>query len=170
MGRQEIKSTQIKSTQIKCWFLLRGKNWSTRVKTSQSRIENQQSKPTSDVRSGNRTRVTLVEGQCSHHCANTAPMLKYRIQGHLFSSHLITKVPTVLQYFILQKILTHVKQVIQLKWPCTFSHKLNRSKIFTLSFKLDATYFHINCRCSLCLSHNLPPLQPFILGSYMYTN
>ena len=67
------KSNQHKSSQIKCWFLLRGENWSTQGKTSRSRVENQQTQPTYDVRSGNRTRATLVEGQCSHHCANTAP-------------------------------------------------------------------------------------------------
>ena len=93
--------------------------------------------------------------------------LKFRIKGHLFTSHWTTKVPIVL-YFVLQKILTHVKQVIRSKWPCTSSHKLNRSKLLTLAFKLDATYFHINCRPSLCLSYNLHQLQPFVLGSYMY--
>jgi len=67
------KSNQHKSNQIKCWFLVRGENRSTRGKTSRSRVENQQTQPTYDVRSGNRTRATLVEGQCSHHCANTAP-------------------------------------------------------------------------------------------------
>ena len=67
------KSYQRKSNQIKCWFLVRGENRSTRWKTSRSRVENQQTQPTYDVRSRNRTRATLVEGQCSHHCANTAP-------------------------------------------------------------------------------------------------
>ena len=60
-----------KSNQHKCWFLVRGENRSTRGKTSRSRVENQQTQPTYDVRSGNRTRATLVEGQRSHHCANT---------------------------------------------------------------------------------------------------
>ena len=67
LGRQEIKSTQ-----FKCWFLVRGESWSTRGKTSHSRIEKQQTQPTYDVRSGNRTRATLVEGQSSRHCANSA--------------------------------------------------------------------------------------------------
>ena len=49
------KSNQHKSSQIKCWFLVRGENQSTRGKTSQSREENQQTQPTYDVRSGNRT-------------------------------------------------------------------------------------------------------------------
>ena len=68
------KSNQQKSNQIKCWFLVRGENRSTRGKTSRSREENQQTQPTFDVRSGNQTRATLVEGQCSHHCVNTAPV------------------------------------------------------------------------------------------------
>jgi len=72
----ERKSNQHKSNQIKCRFLVRGENRSTRGKTSRSRVENQQTQPTYDVRSGNRTRATLVEGQCSHHCANTAPCME----------------------------------------------------------------------------------------------
>ena len=42
-------------------------------KTSQSRVENQQTQSTYDARSGNGTRDTLVEGERSHHCANLAP-------------------------------------------------------------------------------------------------
>ena len=43
-------------------------------KTSRSREENQQqTQPTYDVESANRTRATLVEGECSHHCAIPAP-------------------------------------------------------------------------------------------------
>ena len=38
--------------------------------------------------------------------------LNYRIQGHLFKSYWITIVPIV-SCFVLQKILTHVKQVVQ---------------------------------------------------------
>ena len=62
---------QIKSNQIKCQFLRRGENRSTRRKTSRSRVENQQTQPTYDAESGNRTRATLVEGECS----TTAPTL-----------------------------------------------------------------------------------------------
>ena len=46
---------------------------STRRKTSRCRVENQQTQPTYDAESGNRTRVTLVGGECSHHCAIPAP-------------------------------------------------------------------------------------------------
>ena len=56
-----------KSNQIKCWFLMKGENRSTRGKTSQSRVENQQTQTTYDTGCGNRTRATLVEGKCSHH-------------------------------------------------------------------------------------------------------
>ena len=69
-----------KSNQIKCWFLVRGENRSTRGKTSRSRVENQQTQPTYDVRSGNRTRATLVRGQCSQHCANTALKTKDSVE------------------------------------------------------------------------------------------
>ena len=68
----------------KCWFLRRGENRSTRGKTSWSREENQQqTRPTYDAASGNRTRDTLVGGErChhsplySHHCAIPAPILE----------------------------------------------------------------------------------------------
>ena len=36
------------------------------------KVENQQTEPTFDAESGNRTRDTLVEGERSHHCANPA--------------------------------------------------------------------------------------------------
>ena len=53
----------------KCWFLRRGENRSTRRKTSQSKVENQQqTQPTYDAGSGNRTQDTLVGGRRSHHC------------------------------------------------------------------------------------------------------
>ena len=60
------------TNQIKCWFLVRGENRSTRGKTSHSRVENQQTQSTFDAECGNRTRATLVEGKCSHHNANPA--------------------------------------------------------------------------------------------------
>ena len=67
-----------KSNQIKCWFLMRGENRSSQRKTSRSRVENQQTQPTYDAGSGNRTRDTLVEGERSHHRANPAPYLTVR--------------------------------------------------------------------------------------------
>ena len=39
-------------------------------KTSRCRIDNQLTQPTYDAESGNRTRATLVGGECSHHCAH----------------------------------------------------------------------------------------------------
>ena len=73
------KSTQIKSYLIKCWFLMKGENRSTRRKTSRSIEENQQTQPTYGIESGNRSRATLVEGKCSHHCANPAPLKQKEI-------------------------------------------------------------------------------------------
>ena len=47
-------------------------------KSPRSRDENQQqTQPTYDVKSGNRTRATLVGGTCSHHCAILAPLLLF---------------------------------------------------------------------------------------------
>ena len=59
----------------KCWFLRREENRSTRRKTSRSKDEDQQqTQPTYDAETGNRTRATLVGGECSHHCAIPAPI------------------------------------------------------------------------------------------------
>ena len=59
----------------KYWFLRRGENRSTRRKTSRSKDENQQqTQPTYDVESGNRTRG----GECPRHCAFHDPLNIYR--------------------------------------------------------------------------------------------
>ena len=81
-SNQIYNSFKIKSNQIKCWFLRRGENRSTRRKTSRSRVENQQTQPTYDAESGNRTRDTLVEGERSHHCANPAPQILCKRNFH----------------------------------------------------------------------------------------
>ena len=58
----------------KCWYLRRRVNLNTRRKTSRSKEENQQqTQPTYDAESGNRTRATLVGGECSLHSAIGAP-------------------------------------------------------------------------------------------------
>ena len=66
-------------------FLWRGENRSTRRKTSWSREENQQqTQPTYDAETGNRTQATLVGGECSHHCAIPAPLnMKRSALGYL---------------------------------------------------------------------------------------
>ena len=58
----------------------RVENRSTRRKNSRSRAENQQqTQPTYDAGSGNRTRATLVRGERSQHCANRAPPTLLRL-------------------------------------------------------------------------------------------
>ena len=42
--------------------------------SEQGRENQQQTQPTYDAKSGNRTRATLVGGECSHHCAIPAPL------------------------------------------------------------------------------------------------
>ena len=64
---QVIILQSVFTNQIKCWFLMRGENRSTRGKISHSRVENQQTQSTYVTGCGNRTRATLVEGKCSHH-------------------------------------------------------------------------------------------------------
>ena len=54
---------------LKCWFLRRGENRSTRRKTCRSKGENQpQTQRTYGVDAGIWTRATLVEGERSHFC------------------------------------------------------------------------------------------------------
>ena len=92
----QLNSTQHKSNQIKSnvSFLRRGEDRSTRRKTSRSRVENQQTQPTYDAESGNRTRATLVEGECSHHCAhNPAPRPSPKIFGLQMSG--VNTLPTI---------------------------------------------------------------------------
>ena len=84
------KSNQHNSNQLKCWFLVRGENRSTRGKTPRSRVENQKTQPTYDIRSGNRTRATMAEGQCSHHCTNTAHLITLKLIFVLRSAKLQT--------------------------------------------------------------------------------
>ena len=61
------------------WFLLRGEN---PEKPSKQRREPTQTQPTYGVGSGNRTRATLVGGECSYHCAIPAlPILKDHIDA-----------------------------------------------------------------------------------------
>ena len=66
----DYKSNWVTASQTKCWFLVRGENRSTQGETSQSREENQQTQPKYDSGSGKRTRATLMEDDCSHHCTN----------------------------------------------------------------------------------------------------
>ena len=67
-------------------FLRRGENRSTQRKTSWSKDKNrQQTQPTYDAETGNRTWATLVGGECSHHCAIPAlQKLKIRKEGKDF--------------------------------------------------------------------------------------
>ena len=60
-GHCKLKLLQIKFNQTQVF--------EERGKTSQNREENQQTQPTHNAESGNRTRATLVEGECSHHCS-----------------------------------------------------------------------------------------------------
>ena len=60
----------------KCWFFRKGENRSTRRKTSRSKDENQQqTQPTYDAESGNRTRAALVGGLRGGKYSTTAPSL-----------------------------------------------------------------------------------------------
>ena len=70
-------TNQIKSqhNKFKCRLLVEPENRRTRGKTSWNRAENQQTQSTYESGSGNQTRDTLEEGECSHHVANPAPLI-----------------------------------------------------------------------------------------------
>ena len=76
-GLNHINHNEIKSN---VGFGGRWENQSTQRKTSRSKVEKQQSQPTYDAGSGNRTRATLVEGERYHHspplCKPPASVLK----------------------------------------------------------------------------------------------
>ena len=58
----------------KCGFFVERGKPENPEKNPQSKDENQQqTQPTYDTGTRNRTRATLVEGGCSHHCAIPAP-------------------------------------------------------------------------------------------------
>ena len=59
-------------------FEERGKTGVPGEKPSRSRLENQQTQPTYDAESGNRTRATLVGGECSTTAPTLLPTLKGR--------------------------------------------------------------------------------------------
>ena len=65
-------SNQRKSYQIAGWFL-RGRNRSTRRKTSRSRVQNQQTQTTCDAKFGSQTRATLMGVKCFQHSVIPAP-------------------------------------------------------------------------------------------------
>ena len=54
-------------------------------KNPRSRDENQQqTQPTYDTESGNRTRAALVGGECSDHCAIPAPCLGVHVKKYMY--------------------------------------------------------------------------------------
>ena len=60
---------------LECWNFAEGGKPENPEKNPQSKGENQQqTQPTYDAGSGNRTRATLVGGERSHHCAIPAPL------------------------------------------------------------------------------------------------
>ena len=57
------------------WYNLReGKTGVTGEKPWSKDKNQEQTEPTYDAESGNRTRSTLVGGECSHHCAIPVPV------------------------------------------------------------------------------------------------
>ena len=88
----------------KCWFLKRGENRSTRRKTSRSRVENQQQ--TQPTGSGSRTRDTLVEGERSHHCANSAIYIMSSHRGGMFIWSNFEKL-LAYQIFVFESFVAH---------------------------------------------------------------
>ena len=87
----ETKSDQPQSNEM----LVLGErgNWSTRRNTSRRIVENKQSQPTYDARSGNQTWVEWLGGECSHHWPIPAPQIPntytLRKKINLSSFHLV---------------------------------------------------------------------------------
>ena len=75
-GHCKLKST-INANQVKCWFLRRGQNRSTRRKNLwvQSREPTNSTHKGRQVWESNRTWATLVGGKCSHPCTILASFI-----------------------------------------------------------------------------------------------
>ena len=73
---KHVRAFQIELETGSVGFFKRKENWSTWRKTSRSKGENQQKQiiPTYGADAGVRSRTTLVEGECSHHCATLATL------------------------------------------------------------------------------------------------
>ena len=82
----------------KCWFLRSGENRRTRRKTSLSKDEKQQqTQPTYNAESVNRTRTTFVGGERSHHCAIPSTLVWLHILLFTFICHKISSVAACCQ-------------------------------------------------------------------------
>ena len=121
----QINLTQHKSNQIKFWFLRRGENRSTRRKTSRSRVQNQQTQPTFDAESGNRTRATLVGGERSDIAPTLLPMFDVLDKPNCKCK------PNIFHILFMQSRLVNI-------------HTLGNSTVFNFGFNhLDAIIFQI---------------------------
>ena len=83
-----------------CWFLRRGENRSTRRKTSRSKDDNQQqTQPTYDAESENRTRATLC-----HLCSPNISKFQFDLEseGHKFISLGLLRATLVKQRLFLE--------------------------------------------------------------------
>ena len=69
-----MNGTQLTQIKSNAGYLEERGNRSTRRKPLGAEKRNQQTQPTYDAGSGNRTRATQVGGECSHHCAIPAPL------------------------------------------------------------------------------------------------
>ena len=86
LGTLKLKSTnKCKSNQM-LGFEERGKP-EYPEKTSQCREENKQTQPKYDAESGNRTQATLVGGECTQHCASSAPCSPFNGANVVDNSH-----------------------------------------------------------------------------------
>ena len=71
---EETRNQTESSNKSDCWFLMKGQNWSIQGKTSQNRVEKQQTQATCNGGSGSQTQAILLEGEHSHHSGNSVHM------------------------------------------------------------------------------------------------
>ena len=94
--------------------------------TSRCRVENQQTQPTYDAESGNRTWATLVGGTCSHHCAISAPLMVV-LSSLLGKDHKLVSEPLLsIKSFWNVKELSNCSKKVEdeglrfcKRWPCS---------------------------------------------------
>ena len=119
-----FSTNKIKSNQIKCWFLVRGENRSTRGKTSHSRVENQQTQSTIWRR---------VQKSNPGHIGGRQVLSQQRQPCHLIcftSSEKSSNVLLAIFFFMYSIALVLTLEISPLAHKITSFHNVNRIDMF----------------------------------------
>ena len=145
-----------------------GREWNkggTRRKTSRSRVENQQTQPTYDAKPGNRTRATLVGGECSRHmhCANPAPKtqeLMGRKKINEGDQTLARPIENSIYLYIFRDCIDCLRRRLTLAHPYHAHHSCSMSSQSRLLYVLLGTILEgVQKACRKLLISRLEPIK-----------